>query len=85
EEEDNGINIYPNPTDGELTIEISDYRGEVQVSVIDNSGKLCAILSKLLTKSERKIFLDLESYPAGVYFIVVKKQGTFYTEKVVIR
>ncbi|MDD4141544.1 MAG: T9SS type A sorting domain-containing protein, partial [Bacteroidales bacterium] len=85
EEEDNGINIYPNPTDGELTIEISDYRGEVQVSVIDNSGKLCAVISKYITESDRKIDYSLDDKRSGTYLFVIKEDKRSYIKKVIVK
>jgi hypothetical protein len=59
-----GIKYYPNPTQGELYIELE---GEIkELYLADNSGKL---LERYIIEDEELLELNLGSYPSGMYFI----------------
>ena len=57
--------IYPNPNNGQFTIEISDDLKERKISILNSTGSLVA--EKLLNGKRTSLFqLDL---PKGIYFI----------------
>jgi hypothetical protein len=67
--------IYPNPTDGKLTIE-----GEIDaLSVYDPTGRL-VYLDRFNKKKEQR--LDLSIFPAGLYLFKVTQGGTIFSERV---
>ncbi len=61
-----GISVFPNPTEGFLTIELKDYSGvPVKIEVIDILGRV--LLKEILeTKTTN---LDLKTLESGTYFI----------------
>ena len=62
----NGLNVYPNPTKGEITLKSTE---NTTVDIYDYTGKI--IHSSEVVKGENKI--DLSSSPAGVYILKTDK------------
>ena len=58
------INYYPNPTSGEMTIELKESVGEMYIT--DISGK---ILQRWEKVEAGKIQADLSNYASGIYFL----------------
>lgn len=73
------IKYYPNPCHGELTIETDLSTMDLYLS--DINGK---VLERIAVKSNEKTTLNLQNYPAGVYFIQVKSGDSSYSGKVVL-
>ncbi len=76
------VNIYPNPTDGSLTIEY-EYAGQLTAKVFHADGKL--VRTKLLDFSGQSASLDLGEIAPGIYYLMaVDKDGAnHFVEKVV--
>ena len=72
------VRIYPNPTDGLLTLQFETTGGYV-VSVCDMTGKI--LLRQ--TTSDPIMQLDLNNYPAGVYLLTVEYGKQRITTRVV--
>ena len=70
-ERSSDIKVYPNPTNGKLTIDAENYKG---VEVYDTSGRLI-IKSKLKT-------INLEEQSKGLYLLRVNANGTTQEFKV---
>ena len=64
----NKLSAFPIPTDKTLTI-FNPSNGSNKVEVFDTSGKL--IINKSFGNSERKISLDVENLPKGIYIYKV--------------
>lgn len=64
------ITIYPNPTKGQLLVEIQGYEKESASSLYlyNLSGKLL----KTVSPANANVPLDLSQYPAGVYILKIK-------------
>lgn len=61
------VNLYPNPTEGKVSVSLGDHLGKVQINVMDVSGK-----SQLeLFTTDKMIEIDLTDYESGVYFVRV--------------
>jgi hypothetical protein len=73
------IKYYPNPCHGELTIET--YLSTTDLYLSDINGK---VLERIVFKSNEKTKLNLQNYPAGVYFIQVKSGDSSYSGRVVL-
>jgi len=71
---DNSLTLYPNPTSG--TIHVSYENNQVEsIKVYSSSGSL---LFESLQPD-----LSVETLPAGIYFLVVRAQGSVVTTKVI--
>lgn len=75
----NGIEIYPNPTDGMLYIRSNNTINKVIVT--DMTGKV--ILDEIGGSNEVEI--DLSSNAQGMYLLNVVTDNDFYVEKVVLK
>ena len=74
EQEQPTLSIYPNPVQDVLTVDLSDYEGNVAVlSVFDNRGALIRVMS---SRGGQKVLFDLNSIPSGSYFLQVSGEGT---------
>jgi plastocyanin len=57
------LQVYPNPTNGEFTIDLGSYSGSIQTELFDISGR------SLIKGSQEK--MTLTNYPNGLYFLRV--------------
>ena len=57
------INIHPNPTNDQITIDINGYNGDVNVEVYDLSGRLL--------QSTNNTSISLKDYAKGIYIFKV--------------
>ena len=77
---ENNIRVYPNPTSGwvNMSLELPSIQTNGTVVVMDLNGK---VLQSFELDSD-EIQVNLETYPAGVYFIKVNTLGSVHTAKV---
>lgn len=82
--EDLASKVYPNPSNGELIIEL-DQATEfaITVEVTNLLGKQVAMKTKEAL-SQNRLSLDLKGHPAGVYFIRVQQGQQVNTHKVLL-
>ncbi|MCL2512168.1 MAG: T9SS type A sorting domain-containing protein [Bacteroidales bacterium] len=74
------LQVYPNPTTGELTIEISDMRYEISdIEIYDVFGR--KQISNL--KSQISNPIDVSHLPSGIYFIRITTENGVITKKVI--
>jgi len=79
---DLGINMYPNPAQGEVTLELSSSpQGDVELAVLDITGKV--VLSKSYKATDR-INLDMSGKVAGMYYVKVTIEGNNTIEKLIL-
>jgi len=75
------INIHPNPSSGELMIEIEDNSSEpIDLTLFDARG--CVLLSEKVNSLNGSYILDLCAWDNGIYFIRVKIKEELYTQKI---
>ena len=67
------IEIYPNPSSGELTIELDNYYDDVEVTLNSISGQL---ISKQLYKNTRNISFEINQR-SGLFIIETKIESNF--------
>ncbi len=74
------IEIYPNPTDGNLNISVSN--GSIDnIVVTDFTGK--ELMNQTVNADQAEI--DLSSYNKGIYLVKVVTENDSYIEKVVLK
>jgi hypothetical protein len=68
--EDSKITIYPNPTQGELKIDISgfDFTNGSSVNIYNAKGALMDTKTKLINSNQ----MDLSGYAPGIYLLKIK-------------
>ena len=80
EEEAGGIKVYPNPSNGLVTIQLDGSVTAVSIIVTDINGKV--LISNTTEGSSTQ--LSLGDYPAGIYLLSVNAGGKIYKEKLVV-
>jgi len=81
--DENGLNItsaYPNPTSGELNINLENSYGQIDIKVLDMAGK--QVISEAIT-NQSELKLDLNNLTQGIYFVKVSADGKSSVIKVV--
>jgi hypothetical protein len=72
------LNVFPNPTKGELIIPISEDDTNVSIRIMDNLGKEVLHLTDIKNGN-----ITIENLTAGIYFYTIQKNGEVYRGKVV--
>jgi hypothetical protein len=78
--ENSTINIFPNPSDDIINIEIENIHNGI-IEIYNVNGTL--IFNKVLNSESEKI--DISSFSSGLYFVKVKQDRNVFVEKVVVR
>lgn len=78
---DLGVNVYPNPSNGELTIQLADNRA-VKTTVFDVYGKV-VFNQTLVNDTEYK--LDLTNLSTGIYFLQLQDGENNTTKRLIIQ
>ena len=78
------MDIYPNPTNGQLTMDLHTRTFEqVSYSIIDNLGRVVST-RRISDNKSRRLEIDLSNMPAGQYFIKSTVDGFRKTMPIVI-
>lgn len=75
-----GVNIYPNPTSNNLTIELGVLSTEVNLTLTSVEGK---IVYQENNVSDNKVSVDMSSNSKGIYFLRVEANNQYKVYKVV--
>jgi hypothetical protein len=78
----NGIQIYPNPSNGSFSIFPNEYKNQaIEVKILDITGRI--IVSRT-GEGENEYRFDLSSSPAGYYFVKIKTEKVVLVERLII-
>jgi hypothetical protein len=76
------INVYPNPTRGEVNIDLGiDDPGEVQISILNLQG--AEVFHEHFSPANR-ISLDIAQYKSGVYLVKITYDGGTSVKKIML-
>jgi hypothetical protein len=82
EEENTNLQMYPNPTQGEFTLEWADQKNEdTQILIYNGTGML---IYEAHT-AENLMQIDLSSKPAGLYLVTVQTGTKLFKEQIILR
>ena len=80
----NGVNLYPNPADEEVTLSFSSINTQaITVAIQDVFGKTIQSHNILAKNGSNLVFLDTQKLAAGTYFVSLINGGTPVTIKFV--
>lgn len=77
------LNIFPNPSSGNVTLQSSQLISETTISLYDILGKM--VLSKNVLPDNGAITLDISSFGNGVYFLKIASEGNVVVRKLIKR
>lgn len=77
----NNINIFPNPTDNLFSINLLNNQKEIEIKIINMSGKFIYKKNVLATK---KIEVNTSGFPVGIYLVQIKTSDFIETKKLII-
>ena len=81
--ENQGFEVFPNPTDGHLTLHFCDMSDWVQVEVYNGQGQKSDAFELNVTDC-KEITYDMSHLQDGLYYFVMKNQGRRLTRKVAL-
>ncbi len=82
EEKSSLVNVYPNPSNGNFTVDVTDFNNQIRMEVINISSQI--IYSKKLNNSSQKVSMTTSLSP-GIYFIRLYSNNVhFATKKLII-
>ncbi|MBE9491457.1 MAG: T9SS type A sorting domain-containing protein, partial [Bacteroidetes bacterium] len=77
-----GLYIYPNPSDGQYTIELAKHSHQaLQLEVFNTSGN--CIADQSYEKGEVSISFDISGFPAGIYMVRLTDSQHTYLQKII--
>ena len=78
---DEGISVYPNPSDGLLHLEFTTPQTGVDIRLVDNNGR---IISQGYYSSGSHFMLDSGQQNPGIYFLLITSEEGFIASKKLI-
>ncbi len=78
-ENNENISLYPNPTTGVITLNVTG--SQYSYEVLDITGK---IIVNNTVATAAKAVIDLSKYPSGIYFVKVNTANGSFMQKVVL-
>ena len=80
----NSFSIYPNPAATQVTLAYTMELEGATLEIYDLTGR--SIAKKVLTSSEQEATLAVDTYPSGMYMLVVKQADTIlWQHKLIIK
>ena len=78
----NSINLYPNPSNGNLTVTWKPTSEESNIKIYNVLGRL--ILSKNINEGQQRLDLNMTKEASGIYFIKLKVGNRLMRKKLII-
>jgi len=78
---DNSLNVYPNPSRGQLQVNTGSIKNS-EVQIVNSRG---VIVERRLSGGSQILSLDLKKYGTGVYIVKVISGSTVKTSKVLVQ
>ena len=79
-----GFGVFPNPTDGQLTIRLGGMNDVDEIAIYNALGQKVDILHVCANEGLEKNY-DLSNLKDGLYFFVLKGDATAFTKKVMLK
>ncbi len=81
------INLFPNPANDHLTIDLGSKNKEVEVTITDITGKIIYSTTASDPDSywEQKLEVNTEDFAAGIYVVKIQSAGFIGMKKLIIK
>lgn len=76
------IKVYPNPSNGKITISISHFSGNIDIEVVDINGRIISSIKKIEFNLSEDI--DLGGIQSGVYILRIKSDVINTSKKIIL-
>lgn len=80
-EELTGFSVYPNPSDGIISIDVPEGSIGKTATVLDLSGRI--VYTGIISQEHSSI--DISAFESGIYFIRMDAENETYTQRIVIQ
>lgn len=81
-ESNDGMSVYPNPSNGQVNLHIDQYVGKVTIQIIDINGR---VVSKFKNEEFNNLkTIDLSRLQKGVYILKANGDNLDFTEKIIL-
>jgi len=81
---DSGIEIYPNPVNDRLNVQLNNFKDDVlNLSILDITGRIVIIKSINPTNHGNTLDLDLSNLESGAYFVKLTSVGKDIIQKII--
>jgi hypothetical protein len=80
--QENIMRVFPNPSQGNITVRINNYSGSVAIKVIDSNGRKVYSAGNEIFNNEKTF--NLSQLTPGIYILDIEGEGLRYTEKIII-
>ncbi|MEO8147051.1 MAG: peptidoglycan DD-metalloendopeptidase family protein [Bacteroidia bacterium] len=81
--DENAIQLFPNPTTGELNLVLNNLSGKYQLQITNALGQLIFEKNIFNDVDEYLTNIDLKNYPDGIYSVVLKSDEEFFVRKLI--
>jgi hypothetical protein len=84
---ENGLNVFPNPSSGEINITLHNAPSrDIQLSLKDINGRTIKTFSdEELILSQDLIKLKINSYDPGIYLLELKSNTKVFSKRIILQ
>ena len=76
------VDVYPNPTQGLLTITLPSNMDAGQLSINSIDGK--EVYARQLNNASNKVTVDISNLQVGIYFLKMQVENQVITKKIIL-
>ncbi len=79
------VKLYPNPTNGQFTIELPITNEEVTIQIMDVTGRTVTNPKSYNTSPAGQIVMDISTFKKGIYLVVLQTPTKKVTQRISLR
>ena len=84
ENEDFGLNVYPNPASNMITINFVGFDGNVKITIFNSIGAVVkSVTNKSYDSNNHSLQVDISNFARGNYFVHYQTRGISKTKKLI--
>lgn len=77
------MKIYPNPSNGKITISINQFSGKLDIEIVDVNGRIISCMKKVEFNLIKDI--DLSEIQSGVYILKIHSETINVSRKIILK